>query len=312
MSLEPKGKKTTQNQSSPVLLYGTEIGKTKIEKHLGIQRSSDGRNRSTIEARTTLARRTAYGLMGAGLHGFNGVSPSVCLKILNTYVIPRLTFGVESLILTTDDLKLLENTYRKYLRCCQHLPESAATPAVYLLSGALPLEGQIHIKTLTFLASMLRHQNSLEREVLLRQVAMKDLESPSWVMYSQSILLYYKLPTVMELFTNPPRKDHWSKLVRDTVSKVWEEKLKEEALKMSSLSMLAVDTCKMGCVHRAWRLEGKSSLEVAKATVKVKLLIQRYPLHSCRTAGTRYNGHCPLCQNQSESIEHFLFHCPAL
>ena len=138
MTLDSKGKKTCQTPS--ILLYDSVIGSTTCEKHLGIQRSSDGKNRPTIEARITLARQTAYGLMGAGLHGLNGVSPSVCVKILNIYVCPRLIFGLDSLVLSTEDMKLLEKTYRKYLRCCQHLPDNTAIPAIYLLSGALPIE----------------------------------------------------------------------------------------------------------------------------------------------------------------------------
>ena len=63
-----------------------------------------------------IAHRTAYGLMGAGLHGINGVCPGVALKIVNTYVMPRLTFGLKSLVLDKSEIKLLEDLYRRYLR----------------------------------------------------------------------------------------------------------------------------------------------------------------------------------------------------
>ena len=285
------------------------IGSTTCEKHLGIQRSSDGKNRPTIEARITLARRTAYGLMGAGLHGLTGVSQSVCVKILNIYVYPRLIFG-----LSTEDMKLLEKTYRKYLRCCQHLPDTTAIPAIYLLWGALPIEGQIHIKVINFTVSMLRRSGSVERDLLLRQVAMKDIGSPSWVTYAQSLLMKYNLPTIMDLFGNPPKKPYWNKLVRDTVSSVWEGMLKDEARSrpMSSLSLLNIDGCKIGHVHRIWRLDGKGGLEVTKATTKAKLLVKRYPLYSCRVSGAQYKDLCPLCNSHSETLEHFLLHCDAL
>jgi hypothetical protein len=43
--------------------------------HLGIERISTGNNRKELfETRITTARRTVFALMGAGLHGLNGVS----------------------------------------------------------------------------------------------------------------------------------------------------------------------------------------------------------------------------------------------
>jgi hypothetical protein len=48
------------------------------------------------------------------------------------------------------------------------------------------------------------------------------------------------------------------------------------------------------------------------ATVKAKLLVQRYPLTSLRCAGNKYNTPCPLCHGPVESIPHFLRYCCSL
>ena len=300
------------NTSECVQLYGSTIQEVNQEKHLGIMRTADGRNRATIDARIQLARRTAYGLMGAGLHGLNGVSPGVNVKILNTYVTPRLTFGLEALILNRSDIDQLENFYRTYLRSCQHLPNSTANAAIYLLVGAMPMEGQLHVKLLNMVASMSRRSGSLEREILERQFAMNDSQTKGWVAGAQTLLNEYHLPSIFQILRNPPTKYSWCKKVKKAVSLFWEEKLKDEAKTMSSLSYLVVDHCKLGHTHRVWNLEGLSSLEVMRATVKVKLLVSRYPLHSCRVSGQKYNQRCPLCQEPSETVEHFLLTCPAL
>ena len=311
MDIKPKAT-SAKSPGDIVSLYGSSLESAASEKHLGIMRTSDGKNSSTINERVKVARRTAYGLMGAGLHGLNGVSPEVNLKIFNTYVMPRLIFGLKSVVLCASEIKTLENFYRGYLRCCQHLPESTAKPAIYLLSGALPLEGHLHIEILSFVASMARRTNSVEWEILQRQIAMKDMGGPSWVKMAQSIIEEYNLPSIRDLLYNPPTKSHWKILVQSTVRASWEKRLKDEAKQMSSLHYLVTDACKLGHTHRVWSLEGRSSLEVVKATVKAKLLVSRYPLYSCRVSGKFYKAPCPLCSAQDETVEHFLLCCPAL
>jgi hypothetical protein len=120
------------------------------------------------------------------------------------------------------------------------------------------------------------------------------------------------LPSLTTLLRNPPGKGYWGRLTKKVRTTVWENRLKEEANSMSSLSHLIVNNCRIGQTHRVWRLEGQSSLEVSKAAVKAKLLVSRYPLHSCRVSGKSYGKQCPMCQDQNETVEHFLLSCPAL
>ena len=66
--------------------------------HLGLLRKSDELVPSSlIENRISLANRTAYSLMGAGLHGTNGLPPALCLRVYHTYVLPRMLYGLEAL-----------------------------------------------------------------------------------------------------------------------------------------------------------------------------------------------------------------------
>ena len=111
------------------------------EPHLGIIRNMSGSNMDTVKERIKSARRTAYSLMGAGLHGLNGVGPAVSMSMYNSYVIPVLMYGLEALVLTTAETEAIETYHRTTLRQLQHLPKSTAIPAIYLLAGALPAEG---------------------------------------------------------------------------------------------------------------------------------------------------------------------------
>jgi hypothetical protein len=68
--------------------------------------------------------------MGADLHGLNGVCPEVGKHLLNLYVMPRLTYGLEALKLLQSDLTDLDEFHRRNLRAIQHLPRSTGKPAI--------------------------------------------------------------------------------------------------------------------------------------------------------------------------------------
>ena len=60
--------------------------------HLGLERATSQLTpHSLISDRIQLARRTAYSLTGAGFHGNTGISPSVCRRMISTYIIPSAT-----------------------------------------------------------------------------------------------------------------------------------------------------------------------------------------------------------------------------
>ena len=86
-----------------------------------------------------------------------------------TYVLPRLTDGLEAVILSEKDIATLEIHLKTFLRYIQHLPKSTATPALYLLAGVLPVEAVVHIKTLTFFVSLITRLHSVERQIVERQ-----------------------------------------------------------------------------------------------------------------------------------------------
>ena len=109
-------------------MNGNDIEVVNSYKHLGLTRkakSNDNSNDNSdlITERIQLARSTAYALMGAGLHGLNGVNPEVSVSLWNLYIQPRLLYGLESIQLSRPDISKLEKYQRDFLRQIQHLPE---------------------------------------------------------------------------------------------------------------------------------------------------------------------------------------------
>jgi hypothetical protein len=290
-------------------LNETLIGTSEQERHLGLERTSDSSAKATVLSRIKEGRRSAYRLAGAGLYGLNGVGPGVTFQMLKIYIVPILTYGLEALILHDKEYQLLEVFYKSLLRRIQHLPENTATPAVYLLLGAIPIEGQIHIKMLTFFCNILRRTGTVEYSVIQRQLAIKDLNSNSWVTQIRTVLAKYNLPSAYVLLRSTPTRNQWKEQVAKAVNAYWMEELRIKASTMKTLEYLDLNICQAGHLHSVWS-HNSDPKAAHMATVKVRLIVQRYPLGYSHYAGKGKQKLCALCSQSEETVVHFLLDCP--
>ena len=276
---EKKTKIITMNtkandQIIPLEIYGYDIECSSNETHLGIQRTADGKCKSTIEERVKRGRRSLYSLMGAGLHGLNGCGVKTSLQLYRIYTIPAILHNLEAIIMNDNDYSNIEIFHKSVLRQIQHLPESTAKPALYLLTGELPLIAQMHIRILTFFHRLIM-RNNIEKEIIIRQLAMKCMNDRSWVIVVRKLLYQYNLSSAFDILENPPSKESWKAKVQYEVKKYryWLEKLKEEAKTYKTLKYLNVNACSFDNVHPLWKI-GNDPHQVDQATVKAKLLVQ--------------------------------------
>ena len=81
------------------LILGEETMKLQTETvQLGLIRTTSNETKISIEERISLARITHYSLIKSGVHGTNGLIPRTSYKIYQVYVIPRLLYGLETLL----------------------------------------------------------------------------------------------------------------------------------------------------------------------------------------------------------------------
>ena len=302
------------NSQPNLILNKKPLGCSDKEPHLGITRNNTNSNGDTICSRVMNARRSLYSLLGAGFSGLNGIGPDISVQGYETYVAPILLYGLEAVVLSETDTKALTTFHRKVLRRLQYLPESTAIAELHLLSGSLPIKAMIHKKALSLLRNIIAADTKSPpalymRDLIIRQLAMTDPNSASWTAYIRRIIREYNLPCPESLITNPPTKIQWKKTITRAIHDKWTEKLKEEAATKSSLAYLNVKRCSTSKMHPVW-LKLESTLDVRKASVKAKLLVQRYPLATSRTAGPHRTDVCPLCKKDPETMTHFLLHCP--
>jgi len=304
-----------KNPSSALMLNSDTLGTSNKEAHLGILRNNKGSNVDTLNDRVTKARRAAYSLMGAGFHGMNGVGPEVAAIQYATYIIPTLLYGLEALVIEENELQTIEKYHRRTLRYIQHLPMSTANAAVHLLLGVPPAEALLHIKVLLTFRDIVDDENTAAptvhiREIITRQIAIKDTENSSWTSYVKRLLRKYKLPNAYKILETTPKKETWKRQVKEAVNSTWTEALIEEGEGKTTLKYLSLPNCNLGTLHPVWQ-NLDNPLDIQKATVQARLLTQRYPLAPTFNHDAR-RGTSPQCKEKIETTLHFLLLYPAL
>ena len=254
--------------------------------------------------------------MGAGMHGLNGVGPEIAALQYRTYVLPTLTYGLETLVLGSKELAALSAFHRKNLRYLQHLPQSSAIPAIFLLLGIAPIEATLHVTALTLVRNILAAESNSPpalyvRDIITHQSAVCRDGSSSWTSHVKKLLRQYELPTIYSIINNTPNKNAWKETINKSVNTYWTKSLQDEAKQKSTLEHLRLEACTIGQLHPVWQ-NLSSPLEIQKATIKAQLLIKRYPLTTSPTSGIRTDETCPLCKEEKETTAHFILQCKEL
>ena len=148
-----------------------------VEKatNLGIIRTQSLKEnmRANVDENIKKARRSAYSLFGSGFHGYNGLDIDKILHLFKIYVTPILLYGLELILPTAIDcLMQIENFQKKMLKQILSLPPNVSDIAVYILIGVLPIEPQIHIRTLS-LFNNICHQSESSAEMFLNKTSIK-------------------------------------------------------------------------------------------------------------------------------------------
>ena len=310
-----KTKTITLNSTEPLELLLRESPVAQVEElvHLGIDRQTDTMvSTSTLEKRISSARATAYSLMGVGLHGINGLNPNAARSLILAYVLPRLLYGLETLVLTDKHLQRISQFFKKLIKQIQSLPDNTADPAPYLLLGLLPLEAYYAKNLVSLYASVLRDQ--LTSQVAARQLSLKDLRSHSWFIHLKKRLSKYQLTTPSECLVQGTNPDYWGKDAKETISSYWLDQLCLKAASYSTLKYLSPSSELPQRPLQVWRTGRNDALSTKHAIVKARLLTGTYRLQGNRSAFNQYanNPMCLLCKQADENRLHFVVQCQAL
>ena len=253
--------------------------------------------------------------MPSGLHGENGLSPVASRKIVVAYILPRLLYGLEALILSKSEMASIDRAYKGLLKPLLSLRVATADEAVYFLFGLLPAEAELDMRILSLYGSITR----LDQTHPLLHLALRQATYPSnekgWFSQVFSTARKYDIePVVRNAILSPWAKDKWKSFIREAVAGQWSDQMKTRAMNKSSLQYMNLDIPSLSAAHHLWPRGGCPSRKRVAASYRAKLLSGSYILQAtmARFNQNQVNPTCPLCKNAPEDLPHFVLACPAL
>ena len=195
------------------------------------------------------------------------------------------------------------------LRSLLGLPDRTAIPALYILTGMLPIPRVIDQKQLVFLHSLISTEGRL-KELVHRQYVVKTKKSKSWVVHMKTVLWEYTLPSIPDLLDFIEPKVQWKTTVKREVVQKAAEEIEEEAKSKSTLNYLNPQFQLNKC-HNVIKYI-RSPREVKRACIKAHMLTGTYMLEATRcTYGQVAKDTCQLCGEGAENLVHCLLQCSA-
>ena len=281
--------------------------------HLGIERT-DNRHcpDATIEKKIKTVRRATYALMGPGLHGINSMNPKSARSLLQAYIVPRLLYGLETMVLTQKQFNSIETYFRSLLKQVQSLPDNVANPAPYILIGLCPIEATYDKNLVSLLAAALG--DSSIRQLALHRFATKSSRSKSWFIYAQKRLSKYPFYSPGECLSRDLDPAIWASYMKTCIEETWERSLVESAASYPSLRYLGCQDKLFKKAHPIWETGNHDSISTQQAIINAQLATGTYRLQANRATFNQFavSPDCPLCHSGAENRSHFLLQCKAL
>ena len=168
-------------------------------------------------------------------------------------MVPRLLHGLEAIVLQKSDINELDKFFKKLLRQIQHLPESTATEAIYLMLGALPIEAEIHARMLSLFGNITRLKSGdALKELARRQLAMSSSNPDSWFTHLEEIATAYE-SDLHQALQMPWPKNNWKSFCKNAVKCHWSNKMLTNASQKSTLKHIVWSNW-IEQAHGVWRV----------------------------------------------------------
>ena len=317
LKVTPVTKTDSVTEKHEFELDGIKMPNVTTTTHLGMKRSTTITKTAeeNVQVNISKARKTVYSLLSAGLHGHNGLDPQTSLHITRIYDLPVLLYGLELILPNKTLTQRLEIFQKKLLKRLLSVPINTPDSAVYILSGFLPVEAQIHKKALVFFNNICHQsETSIEKRLAIRQTTVKSMKSKSWFIDIKKLLLKYDLGDIEECLKSPLPKLKWKTKVNQSLYKYWTEVIVNQATMYSSLNYLNVKKYQPGKIHPLLKIEPNSARDIPRISIKLKLLCGVYVLQSTRASFNQneVDPTCQMCSSYPETLDHFILECPML
>ena len=311
-------KNQTYNSKSPLQIGSNNMPFVDNAVHLGIIRTTSLRGNTTtnVDENIKKARRSAYGLFSSGFHGYNGLDVDTMLQLYKIYILPVLLYGLELILPQGPQLEQLEIAQKRLLKQILALPNSVADIAVYILTGILPIEEQMHIRALGLFNNVCRQaEDSSEKALARRQLIVKlDSSSASWFVGIKHLHRKYELKEAISYLDEPESKTKWTRTVKEAVYRKWVDKITSVIPLYKGLTFLTFENLEKGKIHPLFKVNCHTArhLQTFCETQIAYWIVHTVQSKRIRMYKTETEATCLLCKEKEETMEHFILGCRCL
>ena len=203
-------------------------------EHVGILRHTSG-NLPNLLNRIIMHKKSLGTILSAGLARSHRGNPAASLRVHQVYETPVLFSGLAALVLSKSEIGILDSHYLNIMQNLQRLHDKTPRAVVLFMAGSLPGEAILHMKQLTLFSMICRLPGDPLHTHAHYVLSCSPRTAKSWFQQVRDICLLYALPHPLELLQHPPTKHSFKKLMKENVTKYWENLLRSETLGLSSL-----------------------------------------------------------------------------
>ena len=211
-------------------------------------------------------------------------------------------------------MKPLEIFHHKVLRGCLKLSQSSPKPALFFILGELPIEGRLHMNTLSLFHNIWECPDTTAHQIVKYILKMSGASSTTWSNHIKLLCLKYGLPDPLYLMEKEAawEKEKWKCLVRTQITIHYERKLRLEASSNSKLSYLNVQLQGLSGGSHPAVLNINSTQDSKKLRAHLKFLCGDFFCGERKAIDTPGSDpKCLLYLSPLESPEHILVLCKA-
>ena len=187
------------------------------------------------------------------------------------YAIPVLMSGLGSLVLSEQEINLIDMHHKETLRCLLRLQQNTPRSVTYFMAGCLPGSALLHLRQLSLFGMITRLQGSLLYQHASNISSYNTISNKSWFHQIRKWCLLYGLPHPQELLSSPLSKAGFKTLVKKKVICYWETLLRAEAQPKLSLEYFKPSFMSLTSSHPMFTTAGSSPAKVSMALVQSSL-----------------------------------------
>ena len=261
------------HDNAPWKLNGERLNVVDDNEHLGLIVYGSKEEQKNCDKNIIKCRNSLFPMLGSVYAYKCLLSPSTQMHIWRTCNLPILLSGLEALPIRPSNTKSLELFQRKILQSFLKISQTSPQPAVYFLLGELPVEGLLHIRTLSLFHNLWINDGLTVNAMAKYILQMSDISSTTWCNHINILCRKYGLPPPLSLLQQPPRtKKYWKELTWTRITVWYENKLRKGSLQNSKMQYLNVQLSGLsGKCHLT--LQGLTNThDVRKLRAHLKLL----------------------------------------